>query len=395
MRQPIFYEYITLNSTKQIKQFIELALITNINGISLGHLVKNIYFHKSNIEDLTPHMLASLITLCSFVNTINEISKMKNGEYRILSSTMYWQQLTKIPLSYTKIDSRWLNYMGNLSKSAKKVDRSRVTSISISIDASQYIKISKNTYSKMEPGDKLHMNLLMVQDRKDCILPRRYNDAIHYKNMVVFNSYYLKLPQSFNKLKELYLDFKEFNVVNNHCYYKFNEATLESISTTCSSLTHLTLCYFNFNLSSEYSSFRSYTCPLTPIDYKGLKPSFRLQWLHLEHCYLHEPGCYRYIQYKYPNLNTLNLDLIYLPIMNEYHCEYNSAIDNLIASCTTLTNLYIYYTNYCTKCYVDECDEYHIVDNLKFWPREKIQSWLLKHPNQLFLSPDLFESLNY
>ncbi|CAO3648464.1 unnamed protein product [Cunninghamella blakesleeana] len=196
------------------------------------------------------------------------------------------------------------------------------------------------------------------------------------------NSYYWKLPSSFSNLKELYLDFKLFNDQSSFSKYKFNESTLESIPTTCPLLMHLTLCEFNFNFSTGFIPSNSSTI-LSSTNFICIQSSTQLQYLYLDHCHLYEPECYKYIQYKYPSVTSLNLDLMYLPLMSEFHYVYKSAIGNLNTSYVTLAELKVHFTKWCTKCYSGGCNIYHSMDNQAFWPDKEQLTWLMIHPTQL------------
>ncbi|CAO3610623.1 unnamed protein product [Cunninghamella blakesleeana] len=378
--QPIFYKTIELNSASHIIKFIDFAQSTFMNLVPVGHHVKEIHFYNENIIYLDRHTLISLITVCPFVKEFNELPHVVNGDYSLISSSVYWKHLTKIPLSYTKSDSKWMQYMYDLSNSKNENDKTKVTSVSIDLDASKYIQLSKSAYSEMKTDSKQHMKFFMIQDQMNCQLPKRECDFIHDEINIIFDSQYWKLPSSFINLKRLYLDFEMCNISDSFCFYKFNETTLESFSETCPLLTHLTLRDFYFNLSSKFNpNLNSYTS----INFNSIQPSQYLRFLHLNHCHLLEPNCYKYIQHKYPNLISLKLYLIYLPTMKQRQFEYKTAIGSLITSYHTLTILNVYFASYCRNCYLTGCNLHHIVTNQGFWPHKEIQEWLIEHPYQL------------
>ncbi|CAO3648456.1 unnamed protein product [Cunninghamella blakesleeana] len=308
----------------------------------------------------------------------SELPDIKVADYKLISNTIFWRHLTRFPVSYTKIDDRWIEHMDKLSKSVNECDKTKITSVSIDINSERYYVVTKDEYSEMTLDDECDKNIFLIEDQVDCQLPKKYNDAKSNEEIIFFDSYYWKLPSSFTNLKKLYLRFETVSKNDDISYYSYNETTLDSISTSCPSLTHLTLRGFNFNISGKYQPGS-----VSPINFNNIKSSLQLQYFCLQFCFLHEPECYKYIQYKYPNLTTLNLELIYLPIMNEYHSEYRSAISDLITSYNTLTELGFNFTNYCTECYKEECIESHDIDDQRFWPHKEILVWLMTNPNSL------------
>ncbi|CAO3634014.1 unnamed protein product [Cunninghamella echinulata] len=367
-RQPKFYKSIELHSTNQIERFIEFIQTVTINDTPLSHYIKEITFYDQFIHNLNPYRLVALINLCPFVTQVKNIPGIGENNYKALSDTNYWRKLRVLPLSYTKMDKRWMDHMkrtSNLSKNEYKIT-------SLSIDISQYIVLSIEDYSKMEIEDERNYKLLKIEDQRNCELPKRHNDDNRVPGSIVsFSSYYFKLPSSVINLRELFLDFETDNKKNNMFYYEFNEKTLDFISASCSSLTHFSLSHFNFNISNTL--FNQLDSSSTSI-FNGINPSPQLKYLNLFYCHLHDPNCYTYIQYKYPNLTTLNLMLTCFPEMNTRHTEYKSTIGNLITSYdSSLTDLQFQYVP----------DDVQKVNEQKYWPHTKLLEWLMIHPNQL------------
>ncbi|CAO3633998.1 unnamed protein product [Cunninghamella echinulata] len=369
-RQPKFYKSVELHSTSQIERFIEFIQTVTINDTPLSHYIKEITFYDQFIHNLNPYRLVAIINLCPFVTQVENIPDIGENNYKALSDANYWRQLRVLPLSYTKMDKRWMDHMkrtSNLSKNEYKIT-------SLSIDISQYIVLSIEDYSKMEIEDERNYKLLKIEDQRNCELPKRHNDDNRVPGSIVsFSSYYFKLPSSVINLRELFLDFETYNKKNNLCYYEFNEKTLDSISASCPSLTHFTLSHFNFNISNTLlNQFRS-SLSLSTI-YDNINPSPQLKYLNLFYCYLHDPNCYTYIQYKYPNITTLIIILKYMPEMNTRYTEYKSTIGNLITSYDdSLTDLQIQYVS----------NDVQNVNEQKYWPHTKLLEWLMIHPNQL------------
>ncbi|CAO3648460.1 unnamed protein product [Cunninghamella blakesleeana] len=380
IRQPNFYKTIELHSTSQIEKFVEFAQIVTLDDeIPIGHFVERIIFHTKYINDLNVYKLVTLINLCPFVSHINELPSIKEENCKLISEAIYWRRLSDYPLSYTSIDTRWLKYLNYPSGLIPNNRKNTITTISFDIEVPTYYKLSQNDYSELEADDERHKNILFIEHNRDCQLPKRFNDIKNANTAnISFNSYYWKLPSSFANLKSLYLDFESYNKKHDLCYYIFNETTLESISTTCSSLTHLTFTELNFNLSDNYDQESS-----SSTGFDGIEPSPQLQYLYLQDCHLHEPGCYSYIQYKYPNLKSLSLYLYYLPNMSVFHSRFNPAIGDLITSYDTLTELKVHFLNKCKLCYQDNCKVYHTIGDQSFWPHKQLQNWLMEHPNQL------------
>ncbi|CAO3633982.1 unnamed protein product [Cunninghamella echinulata] len=369
-RQPKFYKSVELHSTSQIEKFIEFIQIVTINDTPLSHYIKEITFYNQFIHNLNPYKLVALINLCPFVTQVKNIPDIGEDNYKVLSDANYWRKLKELPLSYTKMDKRWMDHMKRTSSSSN--NKYKVTSLSI--DISQYTVLSIEDYSNMTTEDERNYKLLKIEYQRNCGLSRRHNDNNRFPGIIVpFTSYYLKLPPSVINLKELYLDFGTENRQNNLCYYEFNEKTLNSISISCPSLTHFTLSHFNFNISNTFlNQFGSSLSSTTII--RSIIPSPQIKYLRLHLCHLHHPICYTYIQYKYPNLTTLNLMLAYIPEMNTRFTEYKSTIGNLITSYDdSLTDLQIQYT----------CGNIPNVNEQKYWPHTELLTWLTAHPNQL------------
>ncbi|CAO3633986.1 unnamed protein product [Cunninghamella echinulata] len=365
-RQPKFYKSVELYSTSQIEKFIEVI----INDTPLSLYIKEITFYNQFIHNLNPYILVVLINLCPFVTQVENIPDIGQENYKELLHTNYWRQLKELPLSYTKMDKRWMDHMKRTSSSSN--NKYKVTSLSI--DLSQYIALSIEDYSNIATDDERNYKLLVIEHQRNCELPRRYNDINRREGSIVsFSSYYFKLPSSLVNLKELYLDFETYNKKNNLCYYEFNETTLDSISISCPSLTHLTLFKFNLNISNTFLNQLDSSSSSTTI-VNGINPSPQLKYLRLRFCYLHDPDCYTYIQYKYPNLTTLHLMLTYFPEMNTHFTEYKSTIGNLVTSYDdSLTGLQVQYVS----------DDIQNVNEQKYWPHTKLLTWLMTHPNQL------------
>ncbi|KAI9306294.1 hypothetical protein BJ944DRAFT_238890 [Cunninghamella echinulata] len=365
-RRPKYFESVELHSTSQIEKFIEFIQTVIINDTPISHYIKEIIFYDQYIHNLNPYRLVALINLCPFVIHVDNIPDIGEENYKVLSDTNYWRHLKILPLSYTKMDKRWMDHM-------KKVSNDKYKVTSLSIDVSQYTLVPIEEYSNMETDDERNYKLLKIEDQRNRGLSRRYNDSNRSMlSFVYFSSYYLKLPTSLANLKELHLNFETYNKKHNLCCYEFNEKTLDSISTSCSSLTHLTLLKFNFNISNTFGNQPNVTLSSTTI-IKNTIPSPQLVSLRLQFCYLHSPNCYTYIQYKYPNLTTLNLILGYIPEMNKCYTEYKSTIGNLITSYDSLTDLQIQYAP-------------NVVQNMdeqKHWPHTELLTWLITHPNQL------------
>ncbi|KAI9302172.1 hypothetical protein BJ944DRAFT_242615 [Cunninghamella echinulata] len=244
-RQPKFYKSVELCSTSQIEKFIEFIQAVAIKDTPLSHYIKKIIFYDQFIHNLKPYRLVALINLCPFVTHVDNIPDIGEENYKVLSDTNYWRHLKSLPLSYTKIDKRWMDHM-------KKVNNDKYKVVSLSIDASQYTVAYTKEYSNIVTDNERNYRLLKVEDQRDLVSSRRYND--YNRSMlflVYFNSYYLKLPSSLVNLKKLHLDFETYNKRHSLCYYEFNESTLDSISTSCPSLTYLTLSEFNFNISHD------------------------------------------------------------------------------------------------------------------------------------------------
>ncbi|CAO3634006.1 unnamed protein product [Cunninghamella echinulata] len=368
-RQPKFYKSVELHSTSQIEKFIEFIQTVTISDIPLSLYIKEITFYDQFIHNLNPYRLVAIINLCPFVTQVKDIPDIGEENYKALLDTNYWRQLKELPLSYTKIDKRWMDHMkrtSNLSNNEYKIT-------SLSIDVSQYTVLSIEDYSNMETDDERNYKLLKIEDQRNCQLSRRHNDSSRYTGSIIsFSSYYMKLPLSVINLKELYLDFETYNKKNYLCYYEYNEKNLNSISTSCPSLTHLTLFRFNFNISNTFLSQPNSSSSATT--FNGINSSPQLKYLNLFYCYLHDPNCYTYIQYKYPNLTTLHLMLTYFPEMNTHFTEYKSTIGNLVTSYDdSLTDLQIQY----------KCITVHSVNEQKYWPHTELLTWLTAHPNQL------------
>ncbi|KAI9306292.1 hypothetical protein BJ944DRAFT_238888 [Cunninghamella echinulata] len=369
-RQPKFYKSVELCSTSQIEKFIEFIQMVTINDIPLNLYIKEIIFYDQFIHNLNPHRLVALINLCPFVNQINNIPDIGENGYKVLSDTNYWRHLKSLPLSYTKIDKRWVNYMINTSSSSN----SNYKITSLSIDVSQYTMLSTEEYSNTATDDESNYKLLKIENQRGRSLTEEYDDYNLFGGILPSsNSYCLKLPSSLVSLRELHLDFETYNKNRSLCYYKFNESTLDSISTSCPSLTRLTLSEFNFNISN---TFRNQLDPSlsSTTNFSSINISSQLNYLNLYHCFLHDPSCYTYIQYKYPNLTSLNLILKYIPEMNTRYTEYRSTIGDLITSYDdSLTDLRIHYAS----------DYARNVNEHQYWPHTKLLEWLITHPNQL------------
>ncbi|CAO3633990.1 unnamed protein product [Cunninghamella echinulata] len=369
-RQPKYYKSVELHSTSQIEKFIEFIQTVTINDTPLSLYIKEITFYDQFIHNLNPYRLVALINLCPFITQVDNIPDIGEENYKALSDANYWRQLKELPLSYTKMDKRWMDHMkriSNLSSSEYKIT-------SLSINISQYTVLSIEDYSNMTTEDERNYKLLKIEDQRNCELPKRYNDVNRIVGSTVsFNSYYVKLPPSLINLKKLYLDFETYNKKNNLCYYEFNETTLDSISTSCPSLTDFILYNFNFNLTNAFLNQLDSTISSTTI-FNSINRSPQLKYLRLCFCYLYDPNCYTYIQYKYPNLTTLILVLIYIPEMNTHFTKYKSTIGNLITSYgDSLTDLRIQYFG----------NNVQNKNELKYWPHTELLTWLTAHPNQL------------
>ncbi|KAI9309675.1 hypothetical protein BJ944DRAFT_258213 [Cunninghamella echinulata] len=406
---PTFYETIYIYSEKQLVNFLSFAKTKKTkNHIPLGHFVYHLfYFGKS----ISPSLFYSLNDICPNITFINDVSINNDNNSNSSNNSIYiagkesqqQQHLSKhlkhINLWYTKYYINWMDNLGEgieslqLCVDKKLIDHNNTTDGTTALitfqkdyppklqrnrilvfymdddDIKEHQKSIGDTSVEAERTFRNHLNEYIsrsihnIYNNNSTINGDENNNGDEVQVKDFYGQVLVLSTAQWIHLTTLYIDFCDTTCSQYTPLCGIDERSFDSIMTSCPSLTSLILNCMDMVLSSDY-------------DNAHVLPSPSLSHLELQHSNLQDPLIYDYFSIKFPELNTLKIELqtskIYPP--HRYQ-DYKDALYRMIIQYKDLTTL---------TMKMDEQDFYRYNKfNRQFWPVQELNEWLMNHPYQL------------
>ncbi|CAO3621368.1 unnamed protein product [Cunninghamella echinulata] len=364
--KPSFYSTIHFYSQQQLIKFIKLAKENTINNKPIGHYVQHLIFHYNYLRYKN--------VLLAIANTLPNIHSISGPTYGVgrennLSENddSQYQQLTHIDLWFTLSKRTW---MKTLLNNKEKVESLFIPGIIQTVHSRYPLPLPPIHF---KPFGQLSTSTL--PSYTSC-----YSLGFPQREILV-------LP-TMNQLTSLCIYFPRIGFPNREKYSFFDEYTFESIHQSCPCLVSLSLQFLYMTIpedkndeenTSVTSSSTDNITQQNDINIAMFQKAYHLKELEISGIIM-DANCFTYFSKKYPQLESLKLNLQVLAVPTQIIKPFQFAIHSMMTHFQFLKKL-----NLELKYFQHEMDELLKIglNDKVFWPNDEFLDWLLQFPTQL------------
>ncbi|CAO3646430.1 unnamed protein product [Cunninghamella blakesleeana] len=346
--QPSFFSTIEIQSKNQLDKFIQFAKTKTIQGKHIGYYVHHITFEITTIL----HMEQIELILSTFPN-IQSI----NGLYKYVDPFKACSYHLPIPQTLTHV-SYWvtdedIEWMKDLFSSNSNNNERIIKSLELDMRMDEFYHIDS-----IIPNTSFILPVIYTKNKSSS------PNSDHQTTNTLLRE--LILP-TLNHLSHLKLDFPIITTLVSDTNIAFDESLFENIHKSCSQLESLDLNGFSFNITNDFN-----TTIMNHNNGNMLQPAYSLKKLAVKSEFT-IPNCYIYISKKYPQIESLTLNLNATPIPSMVSEQYKQAIYTMLNQFHLLKKMKIILYNSSNTNSRDE----------KLCPYDEMILWLLQHPSQI------------
>ncbi|CAO3640641.1 unnamed protein product [Cunninghamella echinulata] len=414
LRLPLFYKTITIYNSKQLEKLIQMATTVYINQHLVGFFVENLLLegYCNGLEDnqdiiplirrlnvACPNVIYIDSMLSVFGHSLYDFSLWPN--LKIIPGWIqnrdkdWYQRITNHNNKYTSLEFNINNNMithlhSPIATTEEKEEEEKVDEEELEengdtklilLEKDQHMELRKLSdypiakhYLAIHDGDN--------NDRIDIIINNE--EYTHYSGSIM--SFSIKVKTNFMHLKDLTIGFQQCAYYI-FCFgegikFEMDERTIENIHQSCPQLESLTLKDIVINISNQYIQHKHELSLLSPSssDLFMYRPCYSLKTLTLHQLSFQHPYCFDYFSKKYPQLTTLNMQLIILTWDNEcitFSKECELTLMDMITHYSNLSSLSVSMMDPT----FDTMASLHWIE--PFWNHSVFFKWLEQNPTQL------------
>ncbi|CAO3648257.1 unnamed protein product [Cunninghamella blakesleeana] len=357
--QPFLYLIMNLYSKAQLEKIIQFAKEKiGMNQTPITYHVKRLIFHYeccisrdtlNDIISLYPN-LQRFDCLCDErYSTYIYRSKCMQSIHHYRSIYLALDQPTHF--IYTEDSEQWTAKFSRVKKKLK--------SLHIHMLEKRFgDAITEQQQQQFDP-----IQLKNIGIKTEDVIERQYSSDVLTTKTLPVKMLVLSTTSTFIYLTKLSIEF----FIHYEIFFTINEYTFNNINQTCPSLESLYISHFHMDMFDEDDTAFEYYIGSNN-DNKKYKPADRLKTFAIRCGTFGDPRSFYYFANKYPNLESLSMDLWFQNIYEEKIPSFEQAIFDMLSQFPLLKKI-----SFCHEVQFTESNWFHYI----------FLTWLYQHPHQL------------